>query len=82
MKPAAGPGSMYLGLMSGTSMDGIDAAIVSLAGSSCNMVAARHHPYEKSLNTRIKAVVLAPASASLDDWQMRELFRISSIATS
>jgi anhydro-N-acetylmuramic acid kinase len=58
---------MYLGLMSGTSMDGIDAAIVSLANGSCRMVAARHHPYSHSLNSRIKATVLAPANANLDE---------------
>ncbi|MFQ5488649.1 MAG: anhydro-N-acetylmuramic acid kinase [Gammaproteobacteria bacterium] len=44
----------YIGLMSGTSMDGIDAVLVSLSGEGPpRLLAARQNPYEPGLRQRL-----------------------------
>jgi anhydro-N-acetylmuramic acid kinase len=48
---------LYLGLISGTSMDAIDAALVDFSASPIRVVAARATPYPPSLKSRIAALI-------------------------
>jgi anhydro-N-acetylmuramic acid kinase len=45
--------ALFIGLMSGTSMDGIDAALVDLSTTQPQLVAAHGHPYPKDLRTQL-----------------------------
>lgn len=60
------PASLYLGLISGTSADGIDAALVRFADNRPQLVAARTHPWPEELRTRILAVAQDEAQLDLD----------------
>lgn len=57
--------------MSGTSADGVDAAVVRVAGRgtgmSATLLAHHHHPYEPALRQAIFRVRHAPDGARLDD---------------
>jgi anhydro-N-acetylmuramic acid kinase len=57
-----GPSELYIGLMSGTSLDGVDAALVDLRGRP-QLVGANYLPYPKPL----KAVLLALHDPSPDE---------------
>ena len=64
---------LYLGLISGTSADGIDAALVrfeGLAGSTtrAKLIAARTYAYPDALRTRLLALAKSRASIALDDY--------------
>ena len=43
----------YIGLMSGTSMDGIDAALISCTGPQVALVATYQHPWEPDLQRQL-----------------------------
>ena len=59
-----------IGLMSGTSCDGVDAAWVEVRGQGLQMkvkfLAHRHHPYPKGLQRRLLAV-MAPAETTTEE---------------
>jgi len=57
----------YLGLMSGTSIDGIDAVLVDLSGDIPALLAARTSPWPTRIHDRILAAVAAPQNVSLQD---------------
>ena len=61
------PGQLYVGLMSGTSMDGIDAALVRLGDHRCETLATRSHPYPDPLRKRLLDLSRNPESVSVDD---------------
>ncbi len=46
----------YIGLMSGTSMDGVDGVVVDLAGDACKVIAHHSLPFSASLKTEMLAL--------------------------
>ena len=56
----------YVGLMSGTSMDGIDAAVVSFGQSSVQIVATHVESYPSALKTALLAAIRLPLDVQLD----------------
>ncbi|HEV2608478.1 MAG TPA: anhydro-N-acetylmuramic acid kinase [Xanthomonadaceae bacterium] len=63
----AGPG-LYLGLISGTSADGIDAALVRFDDGSAKLALARTYAYPAALRTRVLALAKSRASIALNDY--------------
>lgn len=56
----------YIGLISGTSMDGVDAVIASFENDSLELVATLVHPYPPELRSHLQAAIAQPASCGLD----------------
>jgi anhydro-N-acetylmuramic acid kinase len=70
--PAAPAASLYLGLISGTSADGIDAALVRFGdgaddGSDPQLVFGRTYPWEPGLRARLVELGQRSAQLTLDD---------------
>jgi anhydro-N-acetylmuramic acid kinase len=58
---------LFLGLISGTSMDAIDAALVDFDTSPLSLLAASATPFDPQLKSRIAALIDAPQRVSLDE---------------
>lgn len=58
---------LYLGLISGTSMDAIDAALVDFDARPLKVVAAAATPYEPGLKRRIEALIESADRVALDE---------------
>ncbi|WP_158881297.1 anhydro-N-acetylmuramic acid kinase [Rhodanobacter sp. L36] len=58
--------TLYLGLISGTSVDSIDAVLVDFADALPHPVAVHSHPWPDSLRTRMLAIAQGEASLDLD----------------
>jgi anhydro-N-acetylmuramic acid kinase len=58
---------LYLGLISGTSMDAIDAALVDFEEQPLRVLAASATPYTAALKDRVAALVDRPEHAPLDE---------------
>ena len=72
-------GSLYIGLMSGTSMDGVDAAIVRFGDRKCDVVATAGLPYTSSLRNALLDAARHPEQLNVDrlcdlDHQVAETF--------
>lgn len=59
--------NLYVGLMSGTSMDGIDAALVSLTKKSCRLFGTATTPYPPDLKQRLLQLVQQPDFVAVDE---------------
>jgi anhydro-N-acetylmuramic acid kinase len=59
--------AFYLGLISGTSMDAIDAALVDFDVTPMQVVAARATAFEPQLKRRLTALIETPEAAALDE---------------
>jgi anhydro-N-acetylmuramic acid kinase len=64
--PAGTPGGLFLGLISGTSVDGIDAALVAF-GPAPRILFARTYPYPADLHADVLRWSQARALVALDD---------------
>jgi len=56
----------YIGLISGTSMDGIDAALVTFADNSVSLHATHAHAYPNELRDRLRHTIGSPDACGLD----------------
>lgn len=75
----------YVGLMSGTSMDGIDAAVVSFADANVVIHATMTCSYPETLRDELRAAILEPLDVQLDptgdlDRRVGECFRDAALA--
>jgi anhydro-N-acetylmuramic acid kinase len=58
---------LYLGLMSGTSMDAIDAALIDCDSSPLRVVATSATPFDAALKRRVAAVLDSSTGVALDE---------------
>lgn len=70
---------LYIGLMSGTSMDGIDAALVELSNNQFKLVGTHSHPLPADLKLTLQQLALDQPGMSIDqlgeaDAELGELF--------
>jgi len=61
-------GELYIGLMSGTSMDGIDAVLVELSDQSCTIRETIFLPYPADTRARLRALVCNPGQTDLAEF--------------
>ncbi len=74
----------YIGLMSGTSMDGIDAALVAFTGSNSRLIASHSHPIPEQLKERLKLLSVDADPVGIDmlgevDSELGQLFAAASL---
>jgi len=62
---AAAGSDLYVGLMSGTSLDGVDAALVDFAGGAIRLVGTHHIPYDDAVRSAALALS-APGPDEID----------------
>ena len=78
------PGTLFIGLMSGTSMDGIDAALVSFGDHECDVLSVCGVDYPAELRDALLTASRQPASCTVDkigqlDQWVGECFRDAAI---
>jgi len=66
MSDPENPRSLYVGLMSGTSMDGIDAALVRLGDNYCETLATRDYAYPTALRGALIHASRNPDETTMD----------------
>lgn len=77
--------TLFAGLISGTSMDGVEAVLLDVGPQSLAVRGAIHHDYPAALTARLKAIVAAPAACGLDelgavDAEVGEVFAAAALA--
>ena len=78
-------GELYVGLMSGTSMDGIDAALVEFSGTSLKILSTRNHAYPAALREQLLVAIAIPVDQEIEnvaalDTAVGECFRDAALA--
>jgi anhydro-N-acetylmuramic acid kinase len=58
--------SLFIGMISGTSVDGVDCVLADITASACTLVAARTTPFPEHLQQRVRELIEATAPA----WQL------------
>ncbi|MBU0720389.1 anhydro-N-acetylmuramic acid kinase [bacterium] len=53
---------LYIGVMSGTSLDGIDIALCEIDALRCTLVASKEYPFEQALKKEILALIDTPST--------------------
>ena len=66
-------GELHLGLISGTSADGIDAALVRFEGTHCTLVRGETHRWDPTLRARLVALGQGGDARSLDEIGMLDV---------
>lgn len=57
---------LYVGLISGTSVDGVDAALVEFGDRGCTLVHSRTTPYPAQLHERVRALIDYPETTLVE----------------
>ncbi|MGC4029612.1 MAG: anhydro-N-acetylmuramic acid kinase [Steroidobacteraceae bacterium] len=60
--------ALYAGLISGTSMDGVESVLLDITPAGHQVRAALHLDYPPELGHRLRQAVADPASCNLDDY--------------
>jgi len=58
--------SLYIGLMSGTSINGIDAVLIKFGDHCCQVIATQSHEYPDALRTALIEVTRKPEQCTVD----------------
>ena len=74
----------FIGLMSGTSMDGIDAALARFGDPGVDLIATHEQPYPETLQHALRKAALTPVDEPIDnlgalDRQVGEHFRAAAL---
>jgi anhydro-N-acetylmuramic acid kinase len=73
--------TLYIGLISGTSMDGIDAALLDINGSGMQLRAAGHHDWPAPLQQRLRRLASEPQHIGLIELGQLDTIAAAEFAT-
>lgn len=60
--------TLYAGLISGTSMDGVEAVLLDISPGGHSVRGAVHHDYPAGLESRLRAAVANPTGCNVDEY--------------
>lgn len=62
--------SLYIGLISGTSMDAVDAVLVSHAATPPKIIASHEHPIPRALSERLQGIIGEGLPSGPESWHL------------